>query len=270
MVLNPAISCSSTSRLLVKASPFERATLIRANSISTRYPYDIESKQQTSSASLLFARHRESQERVVIKILREHQDTRYNLKANEERQRYQVEALHWNSLFAPQVYVGLAQIRDWSFHQKTITLSEIILNPKREQLDPKAEYALVMHELPFERRLDVLLNNKDVISCYQHLQLLTEYVAYMHNKLVGPPVKSEHNLLWGSFEQLHQKLQDNLALLDLVITTGDLGYYSSSNARGHILSQLLPQDHRRSPGQMKRRQLHDVNLPGQIRDILDR
>src|SRR6266849_49555 len=117
MALNPAIIGFSTSRLLVKASPLDRNILISDSPISTRNYYDIESKQKTSSAYLLFAKHKKSQDRVVIKILRKYQDTRYSLETPKERQPYQLEALHWNSMFAPGVYIGLARIHGWNFHQ---------------------------------------------------------------------------------------------------------------------------------------------------------
>ncbi len=236
--MNPALSGSSTSRLLIKASPLDRTRLIPANSISKRYYYDIESKHKTSSAYLLFAKHRESKERVVIKILRRYQDTRYYLETAEERQRYQIEALHWNSLFAPQVYVGLARIRYWGFHQKTITLSEIILNPTKEKLDPKAEYALVMHALPCERRLDFLLKNENEISLQRHLRLLAEYVAYMHENLTGAPVISKDNVLWGSFEQLQKKLELNLALVNQLLRADENGQNSLSNVLRDIYSHV--------------------------------
>jgi aminoglycoside phosphotransferase family enzyme len=269
--MNPAISSSSsTFGLLVKTSPLYRTSLIPANAISTRHCYDIESLQKTSSAYLLFAKQKESQERFAIKILRRYKDTRYSMGTANERQQYQLEALHCNSMFAPGVYIGLARIHDWNFYQNILILGEIIANPTKEKLDPKAEYALVMHSLPQERRLDFLLKNDNIISLQRHIRLLAEYVVYMHEKLIGPPITSEGTMLWGSFEQLQKKLQDNLALLDLVVTTSENGRSSSFHLRRNTLSQLLSQSYRRSIEHSNKRSHDDLNLSSQLRDILDR
>jgi len=269
--MNPAISSSSsTFGLLVKTSPHYRTLLIPANSISIRHCYYIESLQKTSSAYLLFAKQKESQESFAIKILRRYQDTRYSMGTANERQQYQLEALHWNSMFAPGVYIGLARIHDWDFYQNILILGESIANPTKEKLDPKAEYALVMHSLPRERRLDFLLKNDNKITLQRHIRLLAEYVAYMHEKLTGPPVTGEDSLLWGSFEQLQKKLQDNLALLDLVVTTSENGGSSSFHLRRDTLSQLLSQSYRRSIEHSIKRSHDDLNLSSQLRDTLDR
>jgi aminoglycoside phosphotransferase family enzyme len=269
--MNPVISSSSsTFGLLVKTSPLNRTLLIPADSISTRHCYDIESLQKTSSAYLLFAKQKESQERFAIKILRRFQDTRYSMGTANERQQYQLEALHWNSMFATGVYIGLARIHDWDFYQNILILGEIIANPTKEKLDPKAEYALVMRSLPQERRLDFLLKNDDKITLQRHIRLLAEYVVYMHEKLIGPPITSEGTMLWGSFEQLQKKLQDNLALLDLVVTTSENGRSSSFHLRRNTLSQLLSQSYRRSIEHSNKRNHDDLNLSSQLRDTLDR
>jgi aminoglycoside phosphotransferase family enzyme len=271
MVMIPSISSSSSFLgITVKTSPLYRTLLISNKVISTRFYYDIESLQKTSSALLLFAKQKGSQERVAIKILLSYQDTRYSLGTANERQKYQLEALHWNNMFAPGVYIGLARIHDLDFYQNILILGEIIANPTMEKLDPKAEYALVMHSLPQERRLDFLLKNDDKITLQRHIRLLAEYVVYMHEKLIGPPITSEGTMLWGSFEQLQKKLQDNLALLDLVVTTSENGRSSSFHLRRNTLSQLLSQSYRQSIEQSNKRSHDDLNLSSQLRDILDR
>src|SRR5258707_534441 len=69
-----------------------------------------------------------------------------------------------------------------------------------------------MHRLPEDRRLDVLL--KDENSLWQHVQILTEHIVYVHTKLISP-ISNGESAYWGSYEQLYAKLLHNLDLLGL-------------------------------------------------------
>jgi hypothetical protein len=99
-----------------------------------------------------------------------------------------------------------------------ITLDTILSEPSEEQLDPHAEYALVMRELPHERRLDYLLNtqSEDVV-CQRYIQLLIDRVVSIQQL---PAVTSfyddEGKVPWGSFQQLYNKLRYNLTFINLV------------------------------------------------------
>ncbi len=219
------------------------------NLFSTRHYYEIVNKQQTASASLLFTKHRASasllftehnntKEHVVIKILRDYKVTRYSLVTPEERLWYQLEALYWNKKFAPRVYKGVAPILGRSYNPNSIVIGEIIENPTKGELAPKAEYALVMSELPKARRLDILLKDKDKNGLQRHIRLLTEYMAYMHTELVEPPISSGNNIFWGSFEQLQNKLEQNLALINLLLRTNENCQYRSSKAVRDIIIYL--------------------------------
>jgi len=221
-------------------------------SFSKHHYYVIEKRQQTASASLLFARHMKTKERVVIKILRDCKVTRYSLVTSEERLLYQLEALHWNNKFAPRIYMGVARILGWSYDPRSIVISEIIENPTKENIDSKGEYALVMHELPMDRRLDILLNKGDEISLQNNLRILTEYVAYMHTELVEPPIPIDHNIIWGSFEQLQKKLEHNLALIDQLLRTNDNSQDWASKESRYIFKHLhlLNLHHRNLPKQV--------------------
>jgi aminoglycoside phosphotransferase family enzyme len=271
MIINPAIGPSpSTSGLFVKTFSPYRNLFNPVNSSSKRHYYDIESMQKTSSANLLFAKQKESQERFVIKILRKYQDTRYSLGTVNERQQYQLEALHSNSMFAPEIYIGLARVHDWDFHNNILILREFIMNPTKEKLDPGAEYALVMHALPQERQLDYLLMHGNSITNQRHIRLLAEYVAYMHEKIIALPTTREGSLWWGSFEQLQKKLQDNLALLDLVATICKKRCYTSSNLRHNSLPQFLTKSFRRNLEQSNTWRRDELNLSCRLKAILYR
>ncbi|MGH2481384.1 MAG: hypothetical protein ACRDHW_17155, partial [Ktedonobacteraceae bacterium] len=176
-------------------------------------------------------------EPLVIKVLRDYHDMRYNLDTLEKRQRCQIEALRLNRAFTPEVYLGLARINrdvyDWS--KKSLQLGEILPSPSSAMLDPNAEYALVMRRLPDQRRLDLLLQAKNEATLQLYMHMLAKHVADMHEPL--PPISRK--AIWGSYEQLQGKLLHNFALLDLVLTKDPA--YASLKDRLTILKETLKQ-----------------------------
>ena len=213
---------------------------------STDQCYIIEDTHQSECALILIARNIHSSKRLVIKILREYKDTRYDLETVEKRQQCQLEALRRNRLFTPEVYVGLGRIdyfelEQGRFHTSEIiksptqvalnyfdlqwgsfSIKEIISNPTKDVLDPDAEYSLVMEELPQYRRLANLLEQENESLLQQPFRLLIERIAYLHNHL-APVMPEEEGLQWGSYEQLQKKLMHNFGLLDLVLTNAEYG-----------------------------------------------
>lgn len=239
-------------------------------SFKHRY-YEIVEKQQTASASLLFAQHSTTAEHVVIKILNKYEDIRFSLETLEKRQRYQLEALHRNRKFAPGVYIGLAPIVGHSYDPESIVLGKIMENPSKRMLGPNVEYALVMHGLPIDRRLDILLSNEDEISLQTNIRLLAKYVAYMHTELVEPPIASENNIKWGSFEQLQKKLEHNLALIDRLLSTNEISQHSSSKALRDIFSHVhLLGLYRRNSGQQVKHYSRELKVSDEQKDTLTR
>jgi len=211
--------------------------------------YEIEDTRLSECALILFARDTTESKRVVMKLLRDYADTRYSLNTLERRQQCQLEALERNKVFTPDVYQGLARADYFDLPQGTFPVSEIIKNPMPagishldlhngyiyakpiiekstgETLDPGAEYALIMNELPQNRRLDHLLFQESELSL-QYIRLLTRHIAHVH-ELLDPTTSSEDELQWGSYEQLRKKLMHNFGLLDLVLTTsGHCGGWS--------------------------------------------
>jgi len=205
----------------------------------TRNRYEIEDTRLSECALILFARDAPESKRVVIKLLRNYADTRYNLDTLERRQHCQLEALERNKVFTPDVYQGLARADYFDLPQGTFPVSEIIKNPMpagisqlnlrngyiytnpiiekptEQTLDPGVEYALVMNELPQNRRLDHLLLQESKLSL-QYIRLLTRHIAHVH-ELLDPATFSQDGLQWGSYEQLRRKLMHNFGLLDLVL-----------------------------------------------------
>lgn len=192
--------------------------------------YRIEDIQQSECALVLFTQHALTSECLVIKVLREYKDTRYSLETMGKRQQCQLEALRQNRVFTPEVYIGLACIDALDLDQKSICIDKIIKNPTQEMLDPGAEYALIMQQLPEDRRLDYLLKEKEDAILRSHVLLLATYAAYMHKHLVVS-VPSEDGVQCGSYKQLQKKLLHNFGLLDLVLTM-------SINDHGDTYNQL--------------------------------
>lgn len=191
---------------------------------SFAHPYSIEDKRESECAYVLFARDDLSSEGCrVIKILRQYRDARYDLFTIDQRQHCQLEALIRNRTFSPEVYIGLAPVIELDLDQGFVGIGEIIEHPTRGLLDPAREYALVMNRLPEDRRLDYLLKEKNTASLRSHIRIMTEHIAYLHTHCSPPVFSSQEDMPWGSYEQLHNKLQHNLALLDLVLVANKYG-----------------------------------------------
>jgi len=220
--------------------------------------YQIKDTRLSECALILFARDATESKRVVMKLLRDYADTRYCLNTLERRQQCQLEALERNKDFAPDVYQGLARVDYFDIPQGTFPVSEIIKNPMlagishldlrnryfyvgpiiekptQKTLDPGAEYALVMNELPQNRRLDQLLLRESELSL-QHILLLTRHIAHVH-ELLDPTTFGEDGLQWGDYEQLRKKLMHNFSLLDLVLAAN--GHCRTRNWSGETLEQI--------------------------------
>jgi aminoglycoside phosphotransferase family enzyme len=163
-------------------------------------------------------------ESIVLKILCKYKDTRYSLEAVSERQQCQKEALQWNRVFTPEVYVGLARICDFDLNHETIVIDDIIEDPN-ETLDQCSEYALVMRKLPLEWRLDLLLNRENIYSLKRYIKHLTKSLIQIHNKI--SPLSVEEAQKWGEFQQLKRKLEHNLELADPVLKAIENNHFSS-------------------------------------------
>ena len=212
-----------TAHISADESLSERFSEAPLDCIPTSGYYQIEDTRQSECALILFARHRQTPGCVVIKILREYKDTRYDLETVSKRQQCQLEAFERNRVFMREVYIGLARIQELDLCQQYILLDETITNPKQAMLEPEAEYALMMRQLPEERRLDHLLKEKSDDTLKDYMSLLSKYVAHMHTHLIKPLEPDEDETQWGSYEQLHSKLLHNFGLLDLVLTTQQNG-----------------------------------------------
>jgi aminoglycoside phosphotransferase family enzyme len=188
--------------------------------------YDVESTKHSASAFIIFAHHSRSNQPIVIKVLRDFQDERYDFSTPDKRQDCQIEALTWNRIFTANVYHGLARIRESleQLEQKEVRLEhigigQVLEKPKKTGLVKEIEYALLMDLLPEDRRLDVLLQTTyytEGETVPQYLLLLTKRINYIHTQFQTVILETEISR-WGSIEQLREKLRENLIALKNVL-----------------------------------------------------
>ncbi|HZU66077.1 MAG TPA: hypothetical protein VFA09_02265 [Ktedonobacteraceae bacterium] len=208
--------------------------------------YKIDNVRKAENATLFFTRDPENNH-VVMKILNNYKDIRYSLETAEKRQRCQLDALRWNKKFTKDVYLGLAQVADPK-ERKLICAGEILEDPTLEELEPGAEYALLMKELPRGRRLDTLLRRDNILSSKYYASVLARYMAAIHriddkDEKVVPGAGGRGK--WGSVEQLREKLQHNFAFVDSPPTDDkailqSVAFKALRDFNGVLKARLLP------------------------------
>ncbi len=235
--------------------------------------YHVEKTRPSASAFIIFARHPYLNRHVVLKVLRNMRDERYDLSTTEKRHQCQIDALIWNPEFTSNMYLGLAPIRETletleELERKKQTLKEIgvgqVLDNPMEiaRMKEEREYALLMHLLPDNHRLDLLLQadysykRNEPIPGYLHL--LLKRISTIHTKHTRIPTflpELEVNK-WGSIEQLRKKLQENLAWLEKTLAQKpDL-----SDTHNRLYENLLPVLDRKKYQELFERRLKGNNI----------
>ncbi|MDQ2888136.1 MAG: hypothetical protein M3Y39_18865 [Chloroflexota bacterium] len=207
--------------------------------VSKTHEYKIKNTIVSESSMIFFAFCSDTKQRVVIKILRKYEDTRYSLADPQKRLACQIEALKWNQKFTPSIYLGLGtivevgldeieqEVKENRLHSLSI---ENITNDLQQLADishPQYEYALVMESLPKERRLDILLQKKNIDSIHEILEALVKRIVEMHVSaphadMVAPESEEKP---WGSYGQLQDKLLHNMGLFDNLKRLDDQSFY---------------------------------------------
>jgi aminoglycoside phosphotransferase family enzyme len=185
----------------------------------------------TSSAFIFTAYEQENvQQKVVLKVLRVYEDMRYRQATSEERLGCQREALRKNLMITPDAYQGLGLIMEPTLREleekvckhelQSITLVKIArdIDEFDHIYTQNGEFALVMAHLPEKRRLNSLLRDESTEKLEELLLLLIKRVAQMHSSFLplGASSKDKHGNLWGSYEQLTDKLEHNLMHFDFI------------------------------------------------------
>jgi aminoglycoside phosphotransferase family enzyme len=215
--------------------------------------YEIKRTRLSESTLVFFARCCDTQQRLVIKILRDYEDTRYRLSDPQKRLECQVEALLWNQKNTPGIYLGLGRVvePDLSLLKQItegnplhyITIENIINDVQQlyEITNTEAEYALVMECLPKERRLDYLLRQKNTSSIYEVLETLVKRVVKMHE--LSPHIcndsSEDRDGYWGSYEQLKEKLYHNIGLFDNLAYLDDRSFYEAYSWLKEELKEII-------------------------------
>jgi aminoglycoside phosphotransferase family enzyme len=212
---------STSSRILEPSS--QRSLSDYSNQTLSELPPHHRNKimgsRQSQSSLLLFTQDMNTGTDVVIKKLCGYKDTRYHLETLLERQQCQLNALRRNKEFTPEIYIALAPLHLLDMHQGIVCIGKAIDDLAEEQLDPDAEYVLLIQKLPDDRRLDSLLDKEDEVSLHSYILTLVGYIANMHQCLV--PLSLEESINWGSYEQLQYKLRHNLELFDFILEKGN-------------------------------------------------
>lgn len=210
----------------------------------------VKGAKETESAWILFVQDDITGQSLVIKVLRPINDSRYgNMRDISRRHECQLEALHWNTLFTPDIYIGLASVLGLDSAQRRLILGEIIEQvAQSERLVVGAEYGLVMHPLPQNRQLDHLLKKTNAETYQDYTQrvnellpVLNQQLEYLHSHKTVPGNKMElelkgqigeqrQKLVYGSSEQVQKKLVNNLNDIDAILKHISRSQYAPSYA----------------------------------------
>lgn len=176
--------------------------------------YVIDNKDTSSDAARIYFVHQKgTDEPLVIKVLLPCKNLRYSLFTPKKRRECQIEALRWNRIFTPDVYLGVAPLSPHlQEFDESISLEEIITEPDEAQaLNARGkDFALIMHCLPQRQRLDFLLREANEIIRATYIELLTERIVFMHTYL--SPVLDNQD--WGNLNRLRKKFKHNIHLFE--------------------------------------------------------
>ena len=207
IIVNPCIASPDT--LTPLSALFKHSVASSALPDTLTEYFRIEYFQKSVSAWILFVCNGEDTR--VLKILCNYKDERYELDTVQKRQACQFEAFQCNSVFSPTVYYGVARLVYFDAEQQTIGIEKEITDTFCSY-SSNTEYALVMRQLPLKHRLDYLLHSQyyTINDLKELTRYLTNHIVQVHTGL--PKLSLEEGRRWGSFHQLHIKLQHNLAL----------------------------------------------------------
>ena len=214
--INDANEVSFDQLLILRRMLAFNQSLDKSFNLDDRTLYDIRFIQRSVSSWILFVQSPITGENLVLKLLSDYQDARYDLSSSEKRLICQVEALKWNSKFSPDIYYGLACVLNLNANQRQIILSPSVLNPTKDELLTNADYALVMRSLPEERRLDILMSTMSDVSLRDCLQKVVERISQIHKSL--EPFSYKESVQWGSYEHIKRKFEHNLALANPIFS----------------------------------------------------
>ncbi len=174
--------------------------------------YEIHDVRRSENALLLF------NNKYVFKILLSYKDHRYSQITLEERQACLIEGMEWNRDYTYGIHLGLARYcrSEWQSGKIfSLGIGEVWKYPSIDQLDPGAEYVLMMRKLPKNYRLDCRLKEGINFFCKNYEPVLTQFLWHIHTNPLSLAVSSRGvNNWWGSIPQLLEKFTNNLKTVE--------------------------------------------------------
>jgi aminoglycoside phosphotransferase family enzyme len=177
----------------------------------------IEKIEYSGPSRLIFGPDEYTGEQIVLKVLVEEPEPRYNLFTIERRQKAQSYAFYQNTRITPDVYLGVVPVGpDLNCFSPggTIELGSINENPELENLNKALEYGIVMRRLQDDLQLKYWLKQGPQSLRPYNVKLVATRIAHMHQEMGPPPFLQDNTQNWGSCEQLRKKLRDNIQFAD--------------------------------------------------------
>ena len=177
----------------------------------------IEKIEYSGPSRLIFGSDERTGEQVVLKVLVEETDLRYNLSTIERRQQVQSYAFTRNKQITPDAYLRLVfvdPVLNCFSPEGIIELSSINENPELEKLNKAFEYGILMRRLPDHSQLKNLLRQDQQSFRLYYVKLVATRIAQMHQEMEQPDFHKDNTQNWGSCEQLRKKLGDNIQFAD--------------------------------------------------------
>lgn len=134
------LSSASTPPLELLCEPSSPHISTKISRATSRYTEcQILDWNKSASALLFLVSHEATGQKLVIKVLRSYQDTRYSLGTLEKRQRCLLEALRCNRVFTPELYLGLAPLYHLDLSERVICIGELMGYPTPNLPDTDTE-----------------------------------------------------------------------------------------------------------------------------------
>lgn len=169
------------------------------------HSHHIEGQATSPATKVIFTRTMFTSRPMCLKMWLPCNNGIYNTEDEPSRWKYLLEGLEYNRHFARKVYLGVAPVEQES--EDTIRCGRLIKHPKKSELKPGVQYALVMQRLDESWRLDHFLF-EGKLSTQPGIEFLAKEVANMHKQLMLSPEGR------GNPESISSKLAFNKHFFD--------------------------------------------------------
>ena len=169
--------------------------------------YRIKHQFLSPATRIVLAHEKYTERPLCFKIWLPCENGVYSTSSKRKRISFLLEGLEFNRRFAPNVYLGVIEVRHTSLKRKEIRCGPIIKEPDKSMLKVSREYALVMEWLDRNWQMsNWLQENPDAIPT--KLEFVAQKIAEMHRNLHT----GTRAISFGTPESIKTKLNDNSAL----------------------------------------------------------